>query len=78
VIDREVQQQRIAVSNHGLRIVGERWSPLESVGTIVMMHGGGQTRHFLGHQCQDARASRLVRRDLRRARTWRQRLVARR
>lgn len=47
-----------AVVSDGLRIVGQRWRPPASVGTIVMLHGGGQTRHSW-----DTSAAKLVRKD---------------
>ncbi len=29
----------------GIRLVGERWHALAPVGTVLLLHGGGQTRH---------------------------------
>lgn len=37
--------ESFTVLNDGLRIVGQKWGPADPVGTVVMLHGGGQTRH---------------------------------
>ncbi|MDT7707034.1 MAG: hypothetical protein QOG20_2641 [Pseudonocardiales bacterium] len=42
-----VRQAPAAFDGHGVRIVGDRWSPddREPAGVVLLLHGGGQTRH---------------------------------
>jgi len=45
---RGVHAQRITFQGLGVRIVGDRWEPRTGqvpVGTVLLLHGGGQTRH---------------------------------
>lgn len=42
------QPERIALPGHGLNLAVDRWSPPDGSGhrgTVVLLHGGGQTRH---------------------------------
>ncbi|MBS1886059.1 MAG: alpha/beta hydrolase [Actinobacteria bacterium] len=42
----EVAPQRISFDSHGLELAADRWEPEgESDGTVLLLHGGGQTRH---------------------------------
>jgi pimeloyl-ACP methyl ester carboxylesterase len=38
-------RQPFEFEGDGVRLVGERWAPDRSLGVIVLLHGGGQTRH---------------------------------
>jgi pimeloyl-ACP methyl ester carboxylesterase len=39
-------------SGGGVRLVGDRWRADESRGAVVLMHGGGQTRHSWGRTAE--------------------------
>ena len=40
-----VSRSLVKVDNARVDLVGDEWTPLESRGSIVLLHGGGQTRH---------------------------------
>ncbi|NMO91637.1 alpha/beta fold hydrolase [Actinomycetospora sp. TBRC 11914] len=40
------RERRVTTVNRGVRLVGSRWDPTgPGRGTVVLLHGGGQTRH---------------------------------
>jgi pimeloyl-ACP methyl ester carboxylesterase len=41
--------ERFELERAGLRLVGERWGGTDTLGNVVLLHGGGQTRHSWGH-----------------------------
>lgn len=40
-----VQEHVTFTGLHGIRLAADRWTPEEPDGTVVLLHGGGQTRH---------------------------------
>lgn len=40
-----VPGERVEFDIGGLRIAGDRWAAADQRGTVVLLHGGGQTRH---------------------------------
>jgi pimeloyl-ACP methyl ester carboxylesterase len=45
-IDMQCTPRRVAVDGHGVRLAGDWWSPTgHRRGTVLLLHGGGQTRH---------------------------------
>lgn len=40
-----VAAQRVEFDGDGVRLVGDRWPGTGSTGTVLLLHGGGQTRH---------------------------------
>jgi len=40
-----VHEETFEIERAGLRLVGDRWGSHPSRGTVLLLHGGGQTRH---------------------------------
>lgn len=48
--------KRISFSSQGLELAADRWAPEgESRGTVLLLHGGGQTRHSWDRSARDLR-----------------------